>query len=93
VQSGPFMDGLSLAWRLGRRAERELHRGLDMWLGAWRLATRGDIDRLSNEVARIERELRALRRDHADAAPTPADGATPRRASSTRRAPNPNRRR
>ncbi len=63
VQTNRFMDGLALSWRVQRRLDRELRHGLEMWLGALSLATRGDVERLSNEVARVERELRALRRE------------------------------
>ena len=84
VQSNTFMDGLAIAWRLQRRANREIRRGLDIWLGAWRLATRGDVDRLSNEVARVERELRALRRELADAETGAAAGRRGASASGPR---------
>ena len=88
VQSDTFMDGFALAWRLQRRADRELKRGLDIWLGAWRLSTRGDVDRLSHEVAQLERELRDLRRELLRSAPPARSGSAPGR----RRAAGPGRR-
>ena len=63
VQSDTFMDGFALAWRVHRRVDRELKRGLDMWLGAWRLSTRADVDRLSLQLAHVERQLRDVRRE------------------------------
>ncbi|MFZ0042653.1 MAG: hypothetical protein WAK93_15180 [Solirubrobacteraceae bacterium] len=61
LQSKTFMDGLSVGWRLQRRARIEVRRGLGYWLGAWSLPSRGDIDRLSNQLANVERELRTVR--------------------------------
>ena len=61
VQTNSFMDGLALAWKVQRRVDREVRRGLELWFGALSLATRGDVDRLSGEIARVERELRELR--------------------------------
>ena len=61
VQSKTFMDGVAIAWRLQRRLGVELHRGLSLCFGAWNIPSRGDVDRISNQVANVERQLRALR--------------------------------
>src|SRR5947209_11198214 len=61
VNSTPFMDGLALTWRLQRRVQTEVQRGLDVWFGAWHLPTRSDVARLSNEIASLERQVRDLR--------------------------------
>ena len=39
----------------------ELHRALSLCFGAWNIPSRGDVDRISNQVANVERQLRALR--------------------------------
>jgi hypothetical protein len=61
VQSKTFMDGVAIAWRLQRRMGVELHRALSLCFGAWNIPSRGDVDRISNQVANVERQLRALR--------------------------------
>ena len=61
VQSKTFMDGVAVAWRLQRRVGVELHRALSLCFGAWNIPSRGDVDRISNQVANVERQLRALR--------------------------------
>lgn len=61
VQSKTFMDGVAVAWRLQRRMGVELHRAVSLWLGAWNLPSRGDVDRISNQLANVERQLRAVR--------------------------------
>jgi hypothetical protein len=61
VQSKTFMDGVAIAWRLQRRLGVELHRALSLCFGAWNIPSRGDVDRISNQVANVERQLRALR--------------------------------
>ncbi len=61
VQSKTFMDGVAIAWRLQRRVGVELHRALSLCFGAWNIPSRGDVDRISNQVANVERQLRALR--------------------------------
>jgi hypothetical protein len=61
MQSDTFMDGFAITWRLQRRVEAEVRRGLDVWLQAWQLPTRTDVHRLSNEIAGLERQVRDLR--------------------------------
>lgn len=61
IGSDVFMDGYAITWRLGRRLNAEARRGLDMWFGAWHLPTRSDVDRLSGQIAALERQVRDLR--------------------------------
>lgn len=61
LNSNAFMDGFAVAWRLQRLASTQLRRGVGLWLGALDLTSRGDIDRFSNQIARVERQLRDLR--------------------------------
>ena len=99
VQSDTFMDGFALAWRVQRRVDREVKRGLDIWLGAWRLSTRADVDRLSREIAQLERQVRELRRElersaspepHEPAArPSGSEAGARRRAATTARRSRP----
>ena len=58
IGSDVFMDGFAITWRLGRRLNAEARRGLDMWFGAWHLPTRSDVDRLSGQIAALERQVR-----------------------------------
>jgi hypothetical protein len=63
VQSEVFMDALAVAWKLQRRAARELQRGLGMWLSVWGVPQRSDMTALVNQVAGLERQLRQVTRD------------------------------
>lgn len=67
VQSETFMNSLALAWRVERRAIHVVERG---WARCWRtvgVSTRTDLARLENQVAGVERQIRALRRESAAA--------------------------
>jgi hypothetical protein len=87
VQSKTFMDGVAIAWRLQRRLGVELHRGLSLCFGAWNIPSRGDVDRISNQVANVERQLRALRSELEESkGRTPGAGASGKsRAAGDRR--------
>ncbi len=61
VNSSMFMDGLATTWKLQRRFNAELRRALETWFEAWQVPTRSDIDRLSNQIASLERQVRDLR--------------------------------
>lgn len=61
VNSDIFMDGLATTWKLQRRFNAELRRALETWFAAWQVPTRGDVDRLSNQIASLERQIRDLR--------------------------------
>jgi hypothetical protein len=79
LNSDAFMDGLSVAWRLRRRMSTELRRGLGLWAGVLNVSSRSDIDRLSNQLARLERQVRELRKELEPAADR---GAAPRQRTS-----------
>src|ERR1700733_15541084 len=61
LSSNTFMDGFAIAFRLQRRAGRELRRGLGVWLEAVNMPSRADVDRLANQLAGVERQVRELR--------------------------------
>ncbi|HTX30827.1 MAG TPA: hypothetical protein VMD09_05545 [Solirubrobacteraceae bacterium] len=82
VQSNTFMDGLSIAWKLQQRLRVELHRGLSLWFGVWNLPSRGDVNRVSNQLANVERQLRALRAQLEEDEPEAGDS---KRRPATRR--------
>ncbi|MBV9819554.1 MAG: hypothetical protein JOZ07_14570 [Solirubrobacterales bacterium] len=86
VQSGPFMDGLAVAWRIRRRAVDELRARAQLGLETLSLPTRGDVDRLANQLAGVQRELRELRDELESSGgfPTSELGAAPRRRPASR---------
>jgi hypothetical protein len=61
VNSGAFMDALSVAWRVQRRVAGRVEGAAEPWLRLWGLPTRGDVAALANQVAELERELRSRR--------------------------------
>jgi hypothetical protein len=61
VNADAFMDALSVAWRVQRRAARRVEGAAEPWLRLWGLPTRGDVAALANQVAELERELRSRR--------------------------------
>jgi hypothetical protein len=61
VNAEPFMDALSVAWRVQRRAARRVEGAAEPWLRLWGLPTRSDVAALANQVAELERELRSRR--------------------------------
>jgi hypothetical protein len=63
VQSDTFMDLTAVALRTQRRMTADLHRCGERWLHAWGLVSRGDVIRVSNQVASLERQLRDLRQE------------------------------
>lgn len=74
------MDAFAITWRLGRRVNAEARRGLDMWFGAWHVPTRSDVDRLSGQIAALERQVRDLRSELEYSEPRSLRlGAIPRR--------------
>lgn len=80
------MDGFAIAFRLQRRAGRELRRGLGAGLRAFNMPSRADVDRLSNQLAGLERQVRELR---AELEPRAGSGSPtpPGLTASTRRRP------
>ena len=63
VQSETFMDLATHSFRIQRRILGEVHEATERWLHMWGYVSRGDVTRLSNQVANLERELRELRRE------------------------------
>jgi hypothetical protein len=62
VQSETFMDVATVGFRVQRRLLRELQQNTERWLHLWGWPSRGDVIRLSNQVANLERQVRDLRR-------------------------------
>jgi hypothetical protein len=88
VQSETFMDLATHSFRIQRRMLSEVQQATERWLHMWGWVSRGDVLRLSNQVASLERELRELRRE-ADQRDRPLlNGARSRpRSGRARRAP------
>jgi hypothetical protein len=63
VESGTFMDLVSVAVKMQRRLSGEVQRATEQWLRAWGLASRADVTKLMNEVGSLTRELRDLRQE------------------------------
>ena len=61
VQSDTFMDMTATAFRMQRRLTADLHRYGERWLHAWGLLALGDVVKVSNQVASLERQVRELR--------------------------------
>jgi hypothetical protein len=60
VQTGPFIDALTLTRRLQRRLQQRLQHAQRQLLHLGNLPARTDVARLSEQVARLERQLRDL---------------------------------
>ena len=63
IQSETFMDLATVAFRVQRRMLREVQQNSERWLHLWGWVSRGDVLRLSNQVASLERQVRDLRRE------------------------------
>jgi polyhydroxyalkanoate synthesis regulator phasin len=67
VRSDVFADAVSTALRLQRRAHREAERQTRRVLHTFNVPAATDVKRLSQQLAALQREVRALeRRDHED---------------------------
>jgi hypothetical protein len=62
IQSETFMDLATHSVRLQRRMLREMGHATERWLHLFGYVSRGDVLRLSNQVASLERQIRDLRR-------------------------------
>ena len=62
VQSDTFMDLTAVTFRVQRRTLREVQPATEGWLHLWGWVSRGDVTRLTNQVAELERQVRELRR-------------------------------
>jgi|SRR5689334_10113075 len=63
IQSDTFMDLATHSFRIQRRMLHEVHNATERWLHLWGWSSRGDVLRLSNQVASLERQIRDLRRE------------------------------
>ena len=60
TRSDAFTDVVTVGWRLGRRAQREIERRTRRMLHMANLPTATDVRRLSEQVSAVQRELREL---------------------------------
>jgi len=60
TRSDAFTDVVTVGWRLGRRAQREIERRTRRVLHMANLPTATDVRRLSEQVSALQRELREL---------------------------------
>ena len=63
VQSKTFMDLAAVAIKAQRRLTADGQRMTEQWLHAWGMPARGDMVRLMNQVASLERHVRELERE------------------------------
>jgi hypothetical protein len=63
IQSETFMDLAAVAFRVQRRMLRDVQQNTERWLHMWGWVSRGDVLRLSAQVASLERQVRELRRE------------------------------
>ena len=63
IQSETFMDLATHSFRIQRRMLHEVQNATERWLHLWGWSSRGDVLRLSNQVASLERQLRDLRQE------------------------------
>jgi hypothetical protein len=84
------MDLATVGFRVQRRLVREVQLGTERWLHLWGWVSRGDVLRLSNQVASLERQVRDLRREsEQDPRAHPLlNGHQPRTRPRTRQSPN-----
>jgi hypothetical protein len=62
VQSDTFMDLTAVTFKVQRRMLGEVQQATERWLHLWGGVSRGDVIRLTNQVASLERQVRELRR-------------------------------
>ena len=62
IQSETFMDLVTVGFRVQRRMLREVQQNTERWLHLWGWVSRGDVLRISNQVASLERQVRELQR-------------------------------
>ena len=63
VQGKTFMDLAAVTIRVQRRLTADGQRMTEQWLHAWGMPARGDLFRLMNQVASLERQVRDLERE------------------------------
>jgi hypothetical protein len=84
IQSETFMDLASHSIRIQRRLLHEMHGATERWLHLFGYVSRGDVLRLSNQVASLERQVRDLRREAENRDHPLLNGRRTRRQPSTR---------
>jgi hypothetical protein len=63
LRTGSVMDVIAIAWKLQRSAARRVETGVGAGLRLVGVPTRGDLVEVVNQVAGLQREVRALRRE------------------------------
>ena len=63
MQSKTFVDLAAVAVRMQRRLAADGQRVTEQWLHAWGMPARGDLSKLMNQVAGLERQVRDLERE------------------------------
>jgi hypothetical protein len=63
IQSETFMDLATHSIRIQRKMLHEMQHATERWLHLWGGVSRGDVVRLSNQVASLERQVRDMRRE------------------------------
>ena len=63
IQSEAFMDLATHSIRIQRKMLHEMQHATERWLHLWGGVSRGDVVRLSNQVASLERQVRDMRRE------------------------------
>src|ERR1700745_2886543 len=78
IQSDTFMDLATHSIRIQRRMLGDVQHATERWLHLWGWASRGDVLRLTNQVANLERQVRDLRRDADEGGHPLLNGPEPR---------------
>jgi hypothetical protein len=84
ARSGPFADGLALTLRLQRRLQREVERRTRRVLHLANLPAATDVRRLSQQLAQLQRQVRALSHMRDGRAADSTTTTPPRRAAARR---------
>jgi hypothetical protein len=74
VESDPGVDVIVRLTALRSRIERDVGRALSAGLHLWQLPSVGDVRRLSQQVAVLERRVRELSREDAEPPAPPGEG-------------------
>jgi len=66
LKSGSVMDVIAIVWKLQRSAASRVESGVGAGLRIFGVPTRGELIEIVNQVAGLQREVRALRREVED---------------------------
>ena len=88
IQSETFMDLATHSIRIQRKMLRDVQHATERWLHLWGYVSRGDVLRLSNQVASLERQVRDLRREAEHRERPLLNGHQPGRHAGTRQSSN-----